>query len=1009
MPEKNNILVSIVIPCYNHGAYLAEALESIEKNNSDTCYEIVIVNDGSTEQVTIDKLKELENAGYHIIHQPNKGLSAARNTGIRTAKGIYILPLDADNKIDPEYYRTAIRIFQTDPGISVVYSDRFVFGKSEGVVTVGKVELDRILPGNYIDACAVFRKTVWEEVGGYDEHIPGGFYEDWEFWVSCIERGHQFKYIQKPLFSYREGEISLKSKALDPEQRFQNVKYIVEKHLPLYSTHYSIVIGKLHSTISIWDKRSAVIELQVEETVVRLNGEFEEEKGRIGRAHQEALTSLHTDYQDQLKILQFEIDSNLLHIASLQAIVETLEEKNKVEILRSDQLKKEVDLVTRNAKELSHLIFQYQERIKAMENTKTWRLRKNYHKLRSILGFSRDKKKRSGGILKKIFYVFYKNGGRAIRKVLKKIFKSLYLWLEDLPVRIIYGTEKDVFVNDKDPYVIYQYRHTLSEDDLMQITKDIEKLKHQPLISIILPVYNTPEKFLYECLDSIIDQLYENIEVCIADDCSTNPQIKKIIESYKKRDFRIKTNYRTENGHISICSNSALELATGEYVVLVDHDDTITKDCIYEIVKAINKTGADVIYSDEDKIDMEGKYVLPYFKPDWAPESFNTKNYLCHVSCIKKELIDQINGFRVTYEGAQDYDLLLRATELAEKIHHIPKILYHWRMHEQSTAYEGSTKSYAYIAGQRALLDALDRKKIKGDVEILPNYGGYCIHYDILNNDKISIFIPTKNNADVLKTCIDSIYAKSSYTNFEIVVVSNNSDETALFDLLKNYEKSQKNFKWFELNEPFNFSRLMNACAEKATGAYYLLLNNDMEVITPNWMEGMLEQAQRKEIGAVGVKLLYPNDNVQHAGVVIGISGVAGHIFTGFHRTHYGYFGNLMGTTNYSAVTGACLMCRREVYEQVQGFTEEFTVEYNDTDFCLKILEAGYRNVYLPHVELYHYESLTRGHPFATKSSYEKHLREVKLFKTRWKKYVENDPYYNPNLSLKKSDYSIKN
>lgn len=1008
MTTEKEILVSIIIPCYNHGAYIGEALNSIEKNNSDDFYEIIIVNDGSTDEATVIKLKELEQIGYRVINQSNKGLSAARNVGISQAKGKYILPLDADNMIDPDYYREAIKVFESDTNISIVYSDRMLFGKQEGRVEVGELNLDRLLPGNYIDACSVFKREVWNEIDGYDENLPGGFYEDWEFWLACVEKGYRFKYISKPLYSYREEEISLKSKALDAELRFQNVKYIVSKHRELYSEHYSMVIGKLHATISNWDRRAFIIEREVEETIIRLNKDFDNLKVAIDQKHINEVAELNQLHHNELQLLQAEIDEGILKIASLQAIVEALEEKNKLEVNKSDQLKKEVDLMVRNAKDLGNMIFQYEERIKSMENTKTWRIRTNYHKLRRILGFSQDKRKKSKGVLKKIFYVFYNNGGRAIRKVLKKVFKTLYLWLEDLPVRIIYGSEKDVYVNDKDPYVIYQYRHALSEDELTKMSKDVEKFKYQPLISIILPVYNPPERFLYECLDSIIDQVYENIEICIADDCSTNPQIKKIIESYKKRDFRIKTMYRAENGHISACSNSALELATGDYCVLVDHDDTITKDCVFELVKRINETQADVIYSDEDKIDLEGKNVLPFFKSDWAPESFATKNYLCHVSCIKKTLVDRVGGFRLTYEGAQDYDLLLRVTEIAENIQHIPKILYHWRMHAESTAYEGSTKSYAYIAGQRALQDSLFRKNIEGTVEILPNYGGYCIHYDIVSNDKISIFIPTKNNADVLKTCIDSIYAKSTYKNFEIIVVSNNSDETALFDVLNNYQKNQSNFIWFEFNEPFNFSKLMNACAEKASGEYYLLLNNDMEIITPNWMEGMLEQAQRKEIGAVGAKLLYPNDNVQHAGVVIGISGVAGHIFTGFHKTHYGYFGNLMGTTNYSAVTGACLMCRKEVYHEVNGFTEDFTVEYNDTDFCLKILEAGYRNVYLPHVELYHYESLTRGHPFATKSSYEKHLREVKLFKDTWQKYIERDPYYNPNLSLKKSDYSIK-
>lgn len=1009
--EKNKPLISVIIPCYNSGRYLEEAIQSVE-NTPFKDYELIIVNDGSTDEDTIRLFSRLEKKGYNILHQENKGVSAARNAGIAIAQSSYILPLDADNKITPAYYQKAVRLMEDDPEIGVVYADRVLFGEKEEVVqSTGDFNAARLLTGNYIDACAVYRKSVWEKNKGYDEQIPGGFYEDWEFWIHAYGNGFRFYHLPEPLFWYREQDHSLKSKALDPSLRFENVKYIVTKHHEVYQPFYPLVISRLHETLSNWDRRSK----EIESRVAVITAAFEEERSAY-KTEADQLRALLEASEKNIRALQSDIDARVLEISRLQAICETLEGEKTALQAASGELKSklhtaeaEKNLFMSNIRELDKMILQLEERIRSMENTKTWRLRNKLIKIKRVFGVSGAKKSgRFKGFIKKVFFIFYKNGGKFIRKALKTVFKKLYLWLEDVPVKIIYGSEKELVFQDMDPYTQYRMKHILSEDEVDALLREMEGFEYKPLISIIIPVYNTPERFLFECLDSVVDQYYENIEICIADDCSSNPQIRKIIESYRKRDYRIKVAYREKNGHISECSNTALSLATGEYCVLVDHDDRISRDCVFELVKALNKEKADLIYSDEDKLDPDGKHTNPYFKPDWAKDSFYTKNYLCHVSCIRKSLVDEVGGFRVGFEGAQDYDLLLRISERANTILHIPKILYHWRMHEQSTAMEGASKSYAYIAGQRALQEALARNNESGEVEIMPNYAGYSVRYKINHPGKVSIFIPTKNNASVIKTCIDSIYEKSTYTNFELIVVSNNSDETELFSLLEAYRKKQDNFTWFELNEPFNFSKLMNACAAKATGKYYLLLNNDMEVISPDWIEGMVEQCQRKEIGAAGAKLLYPNDHVQHAGVVIGISGVAGHIFTGFHKTHYGYFGNLMSITNYSAVTGACLMCRKEVFDEVGGFTEEFTVEYNDTDFCLKILDAGYRNVYLPHVLLYHYESLTRGHPFATKSSYEKHLREVKLFKDRWQKYIDRDPYYNPNLSLKKADYSIK-
>jgi GT2 family glycosyltransferase len=431
---------------------------------------------------------------------------------------------------------------------------------------------------------------------------------------------------------------------------------------------------------------------------------------------------------------------------------------------------------------------------------------------------------------------------------------------------------------------------------------------------------------------------------------------------------------------------------------------------MYEVVKLLNENlELDLIYSDEDKIDENGKHSMPHFKPQWCPDSFLSRNYIGHVVACRTSILKKIGGFRVGFEGSQDYDMLLRFTEQTQRIARIPKILYHWRIHAASTASVEDVKPYAYEAARKALTEACARRDEEAEIRFLSILRGYYApRYKLKKEAKISIIIPTKDQADILETCIKSIFEVSTWKNFEVIVISNNSTEKSLFKLLNNYKQQYpEQFLWTEYNIPFNFSKLMNEGVKHASGDYYLLLNNDMEVISPDWMEAMLEQAQRKTIGAVGVKLLYYNGTIQHAGVVIGLGGVAGHAFVGQDKDEPGYFNYLQCINNFSAVTAACLMVAKEKYHQIGGFDEQFEIEFNDVDFCLRLREAGYHNIYLPHVELYHYESFTRGHPHLSKESYERHVRELTLFKNRWQSYVDDDPCYSPNLTRGAHDFSL--
>lgn len=532
------------------------------------------------------------------------------------------------------------------------------------------------------------------------------------------------------------------------------------------------------------------------------------------------------------------------------------------------------------------------------------------------------------------------------------------------------------------------------------------KFAYEPLISIVVPTYNTPKHFLIEMIDSVIKQSYSNWELCIADGNSQTEDTIKLLKEYMQKDKRIKVNFLSENYGISGNTNACLELATGEYVGLFDHDDLLTPNALYEVVKVLNEDRAlDFIYSDEDKTDEYGQeFFDPHFKPDWSPDTLRSYNYICHFTVFRRNLLAKVGGFNKEFDGSQDYDLFLRLTEATDKIHHISKILYHWRVHRNSTAGSLSAKEYTVDAARRALQAHLNRQGIKGIIEPGLIIGTHRAKYEIEGNPKVSIIIPTKDHIDDLSQCIDSI-KKSTYTNYEIVIIENNSTEEATF---KYYEelKKEDNIKVVVWKEGFNYSAINNYGIKAAEGEYFILLNNDIEIITPNWIEEMLMHCQREEVGIVGAKLYYPDDTIQHAGVIIGIGGVAGHSHKYFAREDNGYFSRLKIIQNLSAVTAACLMVRRDVFESVNGLDEAFKVAFNDVDFCLRVREQNKLVIFTPYVEAYHHESKSRGAE-DTPEKVERFNGEVQRFYSRWGEY-RYDPYYNTNLTLENEDFGIK-
>lgn len=545
--------------------------------------------------------------------------------------------------------------------------------------------------------------------------------------------------------------------------------------------------------------------------------------------------------------------------------------------------------------------------------------------------------------------------------------------------------------------------------DCDAVTESIENFSHKPLVSILVPVYNVEKKWLTACIQSVLNQYYGKWELILVDDNSSEPHVKEIMEFYDKEDERIRCLYRKENGHISQATNDGLALAKGEFISLLDNDDTLAPFALYEIVKCINANSrAEIIYSDEDKIDTAGKRTSPFFKPDWSPDTLLSQNYICHLFTVKKSLIDKVGGLRSEYNGAQDYDLALRCTEQTDQIYHIPKILYHWRMIQASTAENPESKLYAFEAGRRALEDTLSRRGLAGKVSDGKAYGTYIINYEVTGSPRVSILIPTKDNASDLKVCIESIRHRSGDVAYEIVVIDNNSEEIETFELFKYYENEMAGkFKVLAMPIPFNYSRLNNEAANIAQGDYLLMLNNDIEILTDNWLAIMLGYAQQKHIGAVGAKLYYPDNTIQHSGVVLGIGGVAGHSHKYYRRNEYGYFSRLIIPANYAAVTGACLLVSKEKFISVDGLNEvDLTVAFNDVDFCIKLIMAGYYNVCLPQVEAYHYESKSRGTEDTTEKQ-QRFLGEINYMKERWSDILDHDPFYSPNLTRDREDFTI--
>lgn len=591
----------------------------------------------------------------------------------------------------------------------------------------------------------------------------------------------------------------------------------------------------------------------------------------------------------------------------------------------------------------------------------------------------------------------------ALRKSPERKVGQVLLAPYRLPQKLIREVRKRFGgpVKVKDPalspneYQQWLQKRRPTDEALTAARAEARTFAYRPLLSIITPVFNTPRAWLSEAIGSVMKQAYENWELLLIDDGSTLPETLALLHEVAARDARIVIVRRASTGGISAASNSGLERAGGEWVGFLDHDDLLEPDALFEVVNYLQAhPETDLIFSDEDKITEEG-LAAPQFKPDWSPDFLLSYNYLCHFTTVRREIVEKAGRFRPEFDGAQDYDLFLRVSELTTRIHHLPRILYHWRRSDTSTSDNIRRKPQALEAGRRAVEGHLVRRGERGHVTVDWQTHAYWVKRELRETKRISIIIATRDRIDLLSRCIASLTTKTSYLNYEIIVVDNESKSDEARDYFRHFEH-----RVLQFSGPFNFSALNNLAVEQSNSPWLLFLNNDVEVIDSEWLTLMAEHVQRPEVGAVGARLLYPNDTVQHAGVVLGVGGIAEHAFRHFPADAPGVSRQLQVTRNYSSVTGACLLTRREVFDEVGGFDEErLPVTFSDVDLCLKMRRAGYLVVYTPFAKLYHHESASRRRSVEA--------LETEVMRERWPDLLERDPYYNPNLSRERADFSL--
>ncbi|MGJ7582378.1 glycosyltransferase [Variovorax sp. RHLX14] len=923
---------------------------------------------------------------------PRDARTELLNLGLGAVTGRYVAFLDYDDTLYPQAYETLMSRLENTSAAIAFASVRTVKVDvyTDFVNVVGPVKapfagsgLFDLIRGNFcpIHSYMIDRARLPKEILAFDTAL--NWEEDYDFLLRiCAYAPADFELLGSFIGDYyfkTDGSNSIWTDDMLSASKisiYREVAARIEMRRQLTRISADVQAG-------LDDHYSFDPELTIRGLLERLDGKPVPKNGEI---------SIYNEYSNLIQPPKVQGDPKTLETIALSrqlAVAEVAARRSSVRIA-------ELELaLTKAAEALERTKFVHAEEIRAIYESSSWRATKPLRWVKDRILETSVKarhlstlRERHGGIkplLTRGYQIFIESGYSGMREHLKASSRPL---------------------ND---YVDWVLRYdTLDDFQRVSMRRRIEGMTNKHLISIVMPTYNPNPVWLAEAIRSVQAQLYPFWELCIADDASPNAECRSILQQFEREDSRIKVVYREKNGHISAASNSALALATGQWIALMDHDDLLPEHALFHVAEAIqaNPT-ARLIYSDEDKIDVRGERKEPYFKSDWNIDLFYSQNMFSHLGVFEATLMLEVGGFRLGMEGSQDYDLVLRCIEHLEprQVVHIPRILYHWRVHSESTAGSSDAKPYAQIAGERALNSHFQRTGIRGRVEFIGH--GYRAHYDLpVEQPLASIIIPTRNALALVRQCVESIIALTDYSNYEIVIVDNGSDDVEALEYFEIISR-KSGIRILRDDRDFNYSALNNRAVAMSAGAVVALVNNDIEVISPEWLSEMVSIALQPGVGAVGAKLWYPDDTLQHGGVVLGMGGVASHAHKTLPKGQLGYFGRADLIQSFSAVTAACLVVRKEHYEAVGGLDEDhLKVAFNDIDFCLRLREAGLRNVWTPYAQLYHHESATRGDDVAPEKQ-KRFNKEIQYMQARWGDTLQLDPFYNPNLTLSIEDFGL--
>ena len=902
-----------------------------------------------------------------VGNQERLGRSRAANIGLQEATGDYLIFLDDDDWIEADHIDALTQAIKNHPEVKVVYSGAKCVDENKNPLPTkfsSPFNRTQLLAGNYIVIhAALFSRKLLDLGCLVDESFD--LYEDWDFWIQ-LSMHTDFLFVEKLSAVYRITQRSGFGVNADPRTAEQASLVLFKKWLPhLREDELIKLMACIHLSLAkdhqITDQQ---LYIQAKEQQLKDQEQYINEQAQrllAQEQHIHAQTQQINNQNQKIIILANEITHQHQQLIDQSRTLQALLSSNSWKITRP------LRGLILSMRWLSALV----QKIRA-----TLKHHGNIH-----------------GLISRIRYIVKQEGIKALGYRLVRFFS-------DQSNHSNGNTYQDW---------ICRY-DTLSATSRATLHARTERFQHKPLVSLLMIAHHPKPEWLKECIESVRKQIYPHWELCIADNASTDSVIGSMLKRYEQLDARIKTVYRPDTTNLAAATNSALDIAQGEWITLLNPEDLLSEDALFWVVEVLNKDqDVALIYSDEDQLDVQGNRTAPYFKCDWNQELFYCHHMTAHLGLYRSSLLREIGGFRAEFDGAHSYDVALRVIERisSSQIHHIPRILYHVRSPAADASKPINANSDAVIAGQKALNEHFQRQNIPATAEFTGAY--YRAHYALPEvQPLVTLIIPTRNGLALLRQCIASIIEKTTYKNYEILVVDNNSDDPATLQYMHELEEKGQ-ARILQDNRPFNYSALNNHAVHYAQGEFVGLLNNDVEIISPDWLSEMVSIAMQAQVGAVGARLWYPDDTLQHGGVILGLGGVAAHSHKHLPRHEADHFVRVSCAQNLSAVTAACLIIRKSIYEQVGGLEEQnLQIAFNDVDFCLRVLEAGYRNVWTPHAELYHHESATRGYENTPEKMARFH-HEVQYMKQRWRYLLFDDPAYNPNLTLDREDFSLAN